>query len=102
MTDDPAAVDTGTTEIGAHASYRHRLGTTTWLWDQRAPELESTLCVAEREKLDHEYPPVEGNVRLMLIAPGLGLPAMRLAFYVTDDDTTVVYVAISVRGISDG
>lgn len=69
-----------------------------WLWDQAIVEIEHVLCGASREHLDVVYPPNSDGLRLMLTQRIRGLPPLRIAFRLDDeDDERVVYVAVSRR-----
>lgn len=64
------------------------------------PQVDQVLCGIADERLDAEYPPLFGELRLILTDPFRGLPALRIAFVVEGElgsERKVVYVGADLR-----
>lgn len=68
-------------------------------WDRIAPGVDGALCGFTRAKLDAIYPCQDGERRLMLTDAALGVPALRVVFYLESEveNAKIVYVAGSRR-----
>jgi len=68
------------------------------LLDEIFVEVDAVLCGATRAVLDHVYPPLVDGYRVLLIPALRGLPALRVAFRIDEEDNErVVYENIDIR-----